>query len=113
MKDNMEKFQDIVRKMDLDKPSLSFTNNVMRMVEAKEIKWTWSYTLKYALPFGIATILIISIYICNLFGINIIPTNISTYMLDFNYYMRMFSVGVALIFGSTLLLKHLKNKIIK
>ena len=116
----MENLKNIVSKMDLEKPSLSFTNNVMRTIETKEIKWTLSYFVKFVFPFVVFGILIVSVFILNLLGyrmpglIDLLPINLSTYIIEFNYYEEIFSIGISTIFTALLFLnKQLKNKYIK
>ena len=117
--EDFSKLHRVIGRMNLDGPSLSFTNNVMRMVETKEVKWSFNYILKHVLPFGLASALFISIFVLNIFNIHIVdiysifPSNVSLYLKDYQYYTKIVSYILSSIFGLTLLVKQIKNKLIK
>lgn len=114
----MEEFDDlkyVISKMSLEKPSLSFVNNVMRTVETKEIKWSFNYILKYVAPFIGFAIIFTALVVLNLLGyhlpsvLDLLPTNIVTYIT----YTKIFSIGLSLILSTLFGIKQLKNKTIK
>lgn len=114
--EDFERIQLIARKIKIEGPSMAFTANIMRAIEVKEIKWNFNYVLKNIFPFIFVGTAFITIFILNLFGIHLIDIssilNIPQWVKDYNFYMKIISLGLSTTIGLMYLIKQSKIKLI-
>lgn len=113
---DFERIRLISSKMKIEGPSMAFTANIMRSIENEEIKWSFNYVLKNVFPFIFVGTIFITIFILNLFGIHLIDIysilNIPQWVKDYNFYMKIISLGLSTTISLMYIIKQSKIKLI-